>query len=189
MQPDPFNYSLPETTSLRPLHEAYWVIPGRFLAGEYPAVSFSPEITRKRLGAFLDARFDTLINLTCDGEAEDYAGLLCELAAARGRVVSCLRHQIGDYGLPTAEEMCATLDAIDNALNAGSKVYVHCYGGIGRTGVTVGCYLVRHGLSGSQALMQLAAWWRNVPKSHRFPNSPETLDQEKFVLAWREPAK
>lgn len=35
------------------------------------------------------------------------------------------------------------------ALAAGQTVYVHCYGGIGRTGTVVGCWLVRHGLSGA----------------------------------------
>ncbi|WP_374108489.1 hypothetical protein [Nostoc sp. XA010] len=34
------------------------------------------------------------------------------------------------------------LPPIDRALNGQEKVYVHCWGGIGRTGIVVGCYLV-----------------------------------------------
>ena len=91
MHPDPFVSGLSETAPLRPIYESYWVIPGRLLAGEYPGVTFTPDITRRRLEAFLDAGFDTLINLTCAGEAEDYSASLQELAAARGQPVDCLR--------------------------------------------------------------------------------------------------
>jgi hypothetical protein len=186
MQPDPFNYTPPETASLRPLHDSYWVVPGKLLAGEYPSVSFSLDVTRRRLAAFLDGGFDTYINLTCEGEAQEYAPMLSKMAADRGRTVNCFQHPIGDYGMPTIAEMRAILDEIDSELTAGRKVYVHCYGGIGRTGTSVGCYLVRHGRTGEQALKQLATWWHGVPKSQRFPNSPETLEQEKFVLDWQE---
>jgi len=188
MQPNIFTSST-SSMPVRPILETYWVIPARFLAGEYPGVTFSPDVTRRRLNAFLQAGFDTLINLTGEGEVEDYAGSLRELALARGQTVECMRFPMGDFGLPTLKTMTEILDAIDAALTGGRKVYVHCYGGIGRTGTTVGCYLVRHGLSGQQALQQLAAWWQGVPKSARFPHSPETIQQEKFVLEWQVPKK
>ncbi|NJN80266.1 MAG: hypothetical protein HC797_07245 [Anaerolineales bacterium] len=39
------------------------------------------------------------------------------------------------------------LDTIDNEIENGNPVYVHCWGGVGRTGITAACYLIRHGLS------------------------------------------
>ena len=51
--------------------------------------------------------------------------------------------------------MNAVLDMLDTALQAGQAVYLHCWAGIGRTGTVVGCYLVRHGLTGEQALARL----------------------------------
>ena len=80
--------------------------------------------------------------------------------------------------------MKSILDQIDRSLAAGRKVYLHCWGGIGRTGTTVGCYLVRRGLNGEQALGQLAAWWRDVPKSRIHPQSPETREQAAFIRNW-----
>ena len=174
----------PITLPNRPIPESYWVLPNRLLAGEYPAALYAAELTRKRLDSFLKLGFNTYLNLTNAGELEDYQPLLKEEAGYFNLEVECQRFPIGDYGLPTPERMNAILDALDENLARGRKIYLHCYGGIGRTGTVVGCYLVRHGLSGEEALRQLASWWQNVPKSARYPHSPETLQQETFVLNW-----
>ena len=45
---------------------------------------------------------------------------------------------IRDFGVPTVEQMIATLDLIDAALEDGENVYVHCRMGIGRTRTVIG---------------------------------------------------
>jgi protein-tyrosine phosphatase len=80
--------------------------------------------------------------------------------------------------------MAKILDTIDDELKSGSKIYLHCLGGIGRTGTTVGCFLVEQGKSGEEALHQLSEWWQMVPKSRFHPNSPETREQMDFVRNW-----
>ena len=82
--------------------------------------------------------------------------------------------------------MTAVLDAIDKALAQGHKVYLHCVGGIGRTGTTVGCYLVRHGRSGEQALSELAERYRTAAQSARYSHSPENEDQVEYIRNWKE---
>ena len=166
-----------------PIPESYWVEPGRFLAGEYPG-RFDDGQTRRRLDALLEAGLDTFIDLTREGENIPYADLLDEQARVYDRDARYYRFPIGDFGLPAPEQMKTILDTIEASLQAGRKVYVHCWGGIGRTGTTVGCYLVRHGLSGEEALRQLASWWREVPKSRIHLHSPETLEQRLFVREW-----
>ena len=166
-----------------PIPEAYWVEPGRFLAGEYPGL-FDSEQTRKRLDALLEAGIDTFIDLTRENENIPYETILKEQSRIYNRDAHYYRYAIGDFGLPTPELMKAILDKIDQSLQAGRRVYVHCWGGIGRTGTTVGCYLVRRGLSGEDALRQLASWWREVPKSRVHSHSPETLEQRVFVRDW-----
>ena len=49
-------------------------------------------------------------------------------------------------------------------------VYVHCWGGIGRTGTVVGCWLVRHGMTGDEALAEFASpgRWFNRPCCSRW---------------------
>ncbi|MGE5375779.1 MAG: fused DSP-PTPase phosphatase/NAD kinase-like protein [Bacteroidota bacterium] len=167
----------------RPIPESYWVEPGRLLAGEYPG-HFDEQKARRRVDAFLEAGLDTFIDLTTPGEVSPYSEILKEQARAYEMDVSHYRFPIRDFGLPTNAQMRRILDQIDESLQAGRKVYVHCWGGIGRTGTTIGCYLVRRGLGGNEALRQLARWWQEVPKSSIHPRSPETLEQAAFVLGW-----
>ncbi len=173
-----------------PTPDSYWVttppLPtGRFLAGEYPAAKDPAEATRK-LGRYLDAGVTTFIDLTEDGEyhLRPYSAEVIALGAARGMAVHYQRHAIPDLGAPTPAQMVATLNAIDATLADGQMVYVHCYGGIGRTGTVVGCWLVRHGLSGAAALSHIAAWRVGTPDGAR--PSPETPDQRTMILNWPE---
>jgi protein tyrosine/serine phosphatase len=169
--------------SSRPIPESYWVVPNHFLAGEYPGLR-DYEPTRQRLEAFLEAGFDTFIDLTSPGECEPYQSFLSEEAASYEKEIRYQRFPIGDFGLPTRENMRAILNCLDTSLAEGRRLYLHCQAGIGRTGTTVGCYLVRHGLTGSEALRQLAQWWQAVPKSSYYAHSPETDEQVKFILKW-----
>jgi hypothetical protein len=169
----------------RPIPESYWVEPGRLLAGEYPAAAFVGR-TRERLGRMLDAGINTFIDLTVPNELPPYLPILLEEASQRNIEVRYNRFTIMDRSIPIRGIMNAILNSIDRSLLEGRNIYVHCWGGVGRTGTTVGCYLVRHGLSGEQALAQLAEWWKDVPKSAYNPRSPETDMQVEFILKWWE---
>lgn len=158
--------------------DSYWVIPGRLAAGEYPGDRWDEE-AREKLRAFQEAGIDDFVDLTEEGEygLNPYAPFLP--ATARHR-----RFPIPDMGVPSPTRMAAILDAIDASLAAGRGVYVHCFGGVGRTGTVVGCWLIRQGLSPHEALARIAAWRRGTPDGHR--PSPETAEQRAFVYQWGE---
>ena len=78
--------------------------------------------------------------------------------------------------------------AIDKALDDGKNVYVHCWGGIGRTGTVVGCWLVRRGMTGDEVLAQIAERWQGMEKRYRHPRSPQTPQQRRYVRSWTEPS-
>ena len=87
-----------------------------------------------------------------------------------------------DYTAPPRKEMREILDLIDAELAAGGVVYVHCYGGIGRTGTVVGCYLVRHGTPPDQALATIGRLRAETPTAD-WP-SPESEEQCALVESW-----
>lgn len=161
--------------------DAYWVVPGRLLAGEYPGAK-DAAAARRKLRLFVDAGFTFFLDLTEEGELAPYAALLQEEAASRSIAVEHHRMPIPDLGNPTPAQVVRTLDAIDAAIAAGHCVYVHCWGGIGRTGTIAGCYLVRHGMTGPQALTEIARLRQGTPDAWRI--SPETPEQQARVRAW-----
>jgi hypothetical protein len=170
-------------TIMKPIPESYWVKPGLFLAGEYPG-HYDEYLTRQRMSAFLTAGFTVFIDLTQPWELEPYEPVLKELARVQNLDIAYSRISIQDKGIPTHATMTTILDTIEAALEKGRKIYVHCWGGVGRTGTTVGCYLVRHGMTGDQALRQIMDWWMAVPKRKYHPYSPETLEQFEFIRNW-----
>ena len=170
----------------RPIPNSYWVKPWRFAAGEYPGPAYDGE-PGDNLKALLEAGINHFIDLTESHEMVPYVGLAERRAASLGVTVGWERHPILDASIPhTPERMTGALDAIDDAVFAGKNVYVHCLGGIGRTGTVVGCWLVRHGNAGDEALRRVAHWWRGAMNARYLPSSPETLEQEAYVRRWRE---
>jgi protein-tyrosine phosphatase len=159
--------------------------PGLLLAGQYAGAEESTE-TRRRMELFLDTGVSLFVDLTEENEYPlPYAPTLMAVAAERNRAVEHLRLPIPDYSTPSKEQLLAVLDTLDQGLSQGKTIYIHCWGGIGRTGTVIGCWLVRHGLSGRQALSQIAAWRASIPSgSHP---SPETEDQRQMIINWHEP--
>lgn len=165
--------------------DSYWVLPGRLLAGEYPC-SLDEQEARRKLCWLLEQGIDYWLDLTEANESGllPYTAVLGEEAARIGREISHRRLSIPDMGTPTPRYMRRILDKLDEALQMGRTVYLHCYGGIGRTGTVVGCYLVRHGMSGPQAIAQIARWRTTTPDGWK--PSPETRPQTDLVLRWAE---
>ena len=169
-----------------PIPNSYQLLDGRLIAGEYPGDRDEAQ-ARAKLGALLDAGVTTFIDLTEPHELAPYERQVAELARARGGEVKYHRLPIRDVSVPkSAAVMREILDQIDAALDDGGVVYVHCWGGIGRTGTVVGCHLVRSGMTGDEALAEVTRLFRHMEKYPRRPRSPETDDQESYVRAWRE---
>jgi hypothetical protein len=170
----------------KPFPQSYWVIEGLLCAGQYPGALDANERSAK-LAGLLDCGIRRVINLIPSHETgrdgapfEPYAPLLQTLAASRGLTVECLRLGYPDGTTPERSHMRDILDIIDASMAAGEAVYVHCWGGHGRTGTTAACYLIRHGQSAEEAIAAIKAWRKTLPKNH----DPFEGQQEAFVRFW-----
>ena len=93
------------------------------------------------------------------------------------------RIPIKDMRTSSRIEMIQTLDRIDESIEHGRPVYIHCWGGRGRTGTVVGCYLARHGYASGQKVIEFIKDLRRNTEDHNQP-SPETSGQIDMVLSW-----
>jgi hypothetical protein len=154
------------------LDGCYWVEEGRFLAGPYP--HSGDRITRLRnLGVTL------FLDLT---EAGEYGSLSYD--ALLGGGIRAVRKPLRDFTAPRPDEMREILNLIDFELDAGGVVYLHCFGGIGRTGTVVGCYLVRHGMPPDEAIEAIGRLRADTDTAD-WP-SPESEEQCELVETWRD---
>jgi len=168
-------------TLARPVPRSYWVLPGRLLAGEYPGSTLLHEAYEKTRD-LLNLDINVFIDLTLDDHLDPYEPILKREAFRQQKTYQYLKLGFRDMSAPSRREMKSILDQIDAQLDAGRNLYIHCWGGIGRTGTVVGCYLARHGITGQAALDEIGRLRLAVPGGRE---SPETDEQRRMVLGWQ----
>ena len=171
----------------RPIPNSYWATP-LLLACEYPWSPKNPN--RPKLDALLRAGVRTFIDLTECGELVPYNSILiqrCALLNIDPSTIEYHRFPIRDRCLPeSTDQMYHVLDTLWDNQRRGRISAVHCRGGIGRTGMVIGCWLVESGVAqnGGEALAIIAREWKSVEKCTRYPHSPETGAQFDFVYSF-----
>ncbi|OPZ82533.1 MAG: hypothetical protein BWY76_02683 [bacterium ADurb.Bin429] len=181
-----------EMRTYNALTRSYWVEPFKLLAGCYPGGHNAVEM-RMKLDVLTGAGIGAYVNLMEPGEVNfagksfsPYAPMASAMAHDLGRGVRFHSCPIRDRAVPLYCEMQRTLDVIDAELSRDVRVYVHCWGGLGRTGLVVACWLMRHGYAANaDEAMALIAEWRYYLPTGYLP-SPETIEQRDFLLRWEQ---
>ncbi|KAI0794950.1 protein-tyrosine phosphatase-like protein [Abortiporus biennis] len=174
-----------------PIPNSYWATP-YLVACEFPYCPLTPsqierKQTKQKLDALLLAGVRTFIDLTEPHELFPYYPHLssrCSLLGIDVRDVEYHNFPIKDRNTPESVDFVrGILDVLRDNEKKGRICAVHCRGGIGRTGLVVGCWLVESGVAkdGDEALKIIADEWKLVEKCKRFPCSPETGPQFEFV--------
>lgn len=171
--------------SLIPFERSYWILPNRLLAGEIPAAK-NREESKAKIDALIKSNVNVIINLMEEDERNynnelffDYSNYLDPLE------VTIHRLPIVDLSIPSKAHMLRILDLIDEALESGKVVYVHCWGGVGRTGTVVGCYLIRKGMATNTNVVETIEYLKRTT-SIAERQSPETPEQREFLRTWNE---
>ena len=161
----------------RPLFQSYYLGERNIYAGEYPGDKYG-EKAEAKIKQMTHFGVRHYIDLTEEGELVPYAHLLPKDA-------TYTRFPIRDCGIPSS------LDAVEVLLNHirelskrdDGYVYIHCWGGVGRTGTIVACYLAKE--SFETTMKNLRYQFSEMPKSaHRV--TPDTKEQENFIRQYVE---
>jgi protein tyrosine phosphatase (PTP) superfamily phosphohydrolase (DUF442 family) len=164
----------------------YCVSSNKLYAGAYPGDP-DPVIARQKLTILLELGVSLFINMMEADERDwngrlfaPYEAILSKVAEQAGVTVVHHRVPVKDVNVPSGQTMQTILEMIQSANKETRSVYVHCRGGIGRTGTAVGCYLVAQGMDGREALRQIGQLRADLDARL----SPETEQQRQFVLRW-----
>jgi protein-tyrosine phosphatase len=169
-----------------PFEKSWWIDRKGVIGGRYPGTT-DPAESARDLARLLDVGVRVVINLQVQHERNNrgetfanYEDALKRLAAERNVAVEVKRFPIPDMNVPTPSRMREILAAIDDALRAGHRVYVHCWGGHGRTGTVAGCWLKRCGAACDDAFAAIKAARRH--DTHLAGQAaPQTAEQRDFV--------
>ena len=160
----------------RPLHQSYEVrANGIIYAGEYPGDK-SDELARQKIEQMHHFGIRHFIDLTEEGELRPYSHLL-----PAGTTYT--RFPIVDCGAPKSiESVQSLLLRIEELKKMNGYVYVHCWGGVGRTGTIVACYLSQNWGEPDLNLVldALRKNFSEMPKS-AYKKTPETKEQIDFI--------
>ena len=160
----------------RPLHQSYY-LHGYLFAGEYPGDK-DEETAKRKINNMVHFGVKHFVDLTEEGELRPYSHLL-------PKGTTYLRFPIPDGGVPKSIDLVnRLLDKIAYLEKTESYTYIHGRGGVGRTGIIVGCLkareLQRRGSNECDALTVLRNFFRYMPKS-AYRKTPDTPEQEEFV--------
>ena len=158
---------------------AYWAVPGQLLAGEYPGAKDAEKAAFK-LGALIDAGITSFVDLTEPGEPtwdgspmQPYDGLL-------RTGIRYQRFPIRDTSVIDDAGYDAILAHIRAEIGDGRLVYVHCWGGKGRTGTVVGAWLIDSEQLGYPAVIDRMQELRAGSSKADHP-VPDTLEQHRVL--------
>jgi len=163
--------------------EAYWVRPSQVLAGAHPLrVGEAEDALHQRVRQFLASGITSFVDLTEAHEFGPYLPVFRAVTPEGTGLPAYQRLAIRNWDIPPPRLMVQILDTLDAALAEGQRVYVHCAGGIGRTGTVLGCYLVRHGMPGEAALEESMRLRQALPNGGDL--SPRREPQRQMVRTW-----
>ena len=143
-----------------------WWVTDRLLAGEYPGNADLRQAVDK-LNLLVDAGIRTFVDLTtpADGLAP-YDTALSEIASRRELDLRRISFPIPDLGVIDDDAYDDILTAVEDARRVGG-VYIHCWGGVGRTGTVIACWLADEVATLDEAMSRLHEVRSGTRKAHR----------------------
>ncbi|KAL9180505.1 hypothetical protein ACHAXT_010958 [Thalassiosira profunda] len=177
--------------------KAHWVVPGVLMQGERPTFDCINGIVR-------DAKCSTFVSLQSecvpekgslfldDGGVQDYKHKPVAMSPYGDEVSRTWEREGGTspsflyYGIrdmkiaPSLDGLVVVVSALAERIRSGEAIYLHCWGGKGRSGLVSACLLIDlYDIDADTALAYVNAFiqLRNVGGEGKRLSSPETYGQ------------
>eukprot|EP01121_Diplochlamys_sp_Union-15-3_P000393 TRINITY_DN10367_c0_g1_i7.p1 TRINITY_DN10367_c0_g1~~TRINITY_DN10367_c0_g1_i7.p1 ORF type:complete len:239 (+),score=34.28 TRINITY_DN10367_c0_g1_i7:96-812(+) len=193
--PPPAKLSLPESgTDLKgPTKWCNWVIPGRLLMGAYPK-------SKTLIENILHAGITTFISLVHEVELKRLEPrgpyfTLCQTLVTENKAfnrkpteLQFIHLPIRDKDVTSDEEVINLVCDMEERLNGGENLFIHCRGGHGRTGTVVAILLSKmFKISGYEA-MELCQEYHDhresvAPRQYEVPQTTQQKNQVYRITA------
>ncbi len=165
----------------KPIEYSYQVSRNVF-AGEHPLFDIYKSSIKGNIPRLLRFGITFFLDLTQSYEVPEYASFLPPN-------VQRISFPIRNCDVPSSVESVFDLfRRLEQLMHERpqAKLYIHCHGGVGRTGTIVACYYIyfEH-LPFEEALDKMRRQYTQSPRS-KFMNAPETKRQIEFVRRFAE---
>ncbi len=140
----------------------YWIEEGRVAGGSCPNTEDLPGLAED---------YDAIISLVEDSRQYMYSP-----EDVRDRI-RWINVPMTDHATPSLGQLAEFYEALWG-LPETARVFVHCLGGVGRTGTVAASYLVWHGKSVEEALEQVDRWTQGLFSVEIRPR----LDEVKYLM-------
>lgn len=158
----------------------YWIEgawPGRLAISPRPS---GGEWLEDEIRSWSRAGISRVVSLLTLDEVT-YLELAREEEVCQAYNISFISFPIDDLGVPDSSGDARTLiAALERSLAEGSRILVHCQGGIGRSGLITSCVLVRSGIGPGEAIHRAS--------TARGLSVPETNEQQQWVWDYADAA-
>mmetsp|Transcript_4622 Transcript_4622/g.6452 ORF Transcript_4622/g.6452 Transcript_4622/m.6452 type:complete len:202 (+) Transcript_4622:72-677(+) len=145
---------LPENASeiVGPTDWSNWVIKGRVIAGAYPGHQNETEHREVIQQIIHKGNVTTFVCLQTEKELGRFRSYK-EVALTFKEDLQFVHFPIADQNIANFDAVYHLVEDLKSRLHNGEVLYIHCWGGHGRTGTIIGCLLARlFDLSGDKAL-------------------------------------
>lgn len=165
----------------KPIEYSYQVSRNVF-AGEHPLFDIYKNSIKGNIPTLLKFGITVFLDLTQSYEVPEYASFLPSK-------VQRIPFPIRNCDVPSSiESVIGLFRRLEQLLHEQphAKLYIHCHGGVGRTGTIVVCYYIyfEH-LSFDKALDKMRRQYAQSPRS-KFMNAPENKRQIEYVKEFAE---
>ena len=145
-------------------------------AGEYPVWEWEHGARIRQLKLFTDFGINHFLDLTENGEMPPYAPFLTNNI---GRHTFPIPNGCVPHSVKWVVDLFRNINGVLN--KAETKLYIHCHGGVGRTGTIVACYYIYFkGMPADDALAEMRRRYATHGRSV-WMSAPETEAQLNFI--------